>query len=74
MMNISRVAVGLSCLRSRGMLPAGQFPEIIVRREYRTHARKNRNIFQEPDKVDTDLRVRVYALLFLFLQGSFKYE
>lgn len=64
-MGISRVATGLSSLRF-GTLPGqslGRFPEIIVRREYRTYARKNRNIFQEPDKVDAELRVRVYAFL-----------
>lgn len=64
-MGFSRIMGGLSSLRCGG-LPRqflGHFPEIIVRREYRTLARKNKNIFQDPDKVDTDLRVRLLAFL-----------
>ena len=76
-MCISRVAMGLSSLRL-GVLPGqflGRFPEIIVRREYRTHARKNRNIFQEPDKVDAELKVRVPAVsLFLLLLSVLQHE
>ena len=47
----------------------GRSQDVVQRREYllRPHARKNKNIFQDPDKVDNDLKVRVLLVLCVFL-------